>query len=463
MLVQQQFNKTLSAAIKKGDKLALAVSGGMDSMCMLLLCVEFCKNSSNKLIVISVEHGIRGKNSKRDLQFVENFCIENSIDFSPFIINVPKIAKEQKLSIETAARNARREIFQNLILQGVCDRVLLAHHASDNVESILMHIFRGSGLNGLIGMQVVTDDFIVRPLLNITREQIEKYVKLNNIPYITDETNSDIKYARNFIRQEIIPKLRQDYCPNLEKAILQLSKESQNILNVIKLDESKIIIDNKIIKIELSALESSFADRYVLLALEKIKAKINIERIHIDQIIMLKDKQNGATIDLPNNLIAAKEYDHVIISKKQKKNREECVVKYSSLRAKKSSSELIKFDDKVLKVEQSSLSMLGIISEKKEELIENSRKLYFDVNKIPPNAIFRYRKDGDIFKPFGNRAKSVSNYLIDKKIPLRLRNNLICLCIENRILIIVGIEISDDIKVCDNTKNIYTIKIEDNL
>jgi len=469
MSIQAKFNSVLTASIKSREKLALAVSGGMDSMCMLLLCIDYCKISDNKLAVISIDHGIRGESSKSDLAFVEKFCKDSAIEFLPYAIDIPLLAKKQKLSIETSARNARKDIFNDLISRGVCDRILLAHHASDNVESILMHLFRGSGLNGIVGMgAIITDNYIVRPLIKVSRKEIEQYVYENKTPFVTDETNSDTKYTRNFIRQEIISKLKQAY-PQLEKSILQLSNEVQKTLNAIKLDESKIIIGDNKVKIELSALKSEFPDRYILSALEKINKKINFSRANIEDIIALKNKRNGASISLPNSLIATREYTHIVILKKQNcsgnnlsspPNKNDGIVEIPFHRSVfVEGPHLIKLSEKTIKIEQISLLLPDIINKNASGNINYNRKLYFDFDKIPTTAIFRHRKNSDVFKPFGGKTKSLSDYLTDKKIPRLQRESLIYLCSDNQILAIIGIEISDHIKVCNNTKITYSISL----
>lgn len=477
--IREKFEDIIKAHTVPDDILAAAVSGGADSMCLLSLCLNSSDIKKENLLVISVDHKIRGENSARDLEFVRSFCASRGVRFFPYAADIPARAKETGASVETAAREARYGIFEELICNGIGegedfvrpDKVLTAHHASDNVESILMHLFRGSGLNGICGMDYCLDGCYLRPLLDVSKEEIDAYVQEKKIPYITDETNADSRYTRNFIRNEVIPLIKQKY-PGAEKAVINLSKEAAGIVAYIEneVDPAAIIIEPEAnpavivpqaVKIRISALgDFVLASRYIIIALKKFKLYNEITREHIHSIIALKDAGNGSGFDLPYNYRAVREYDFItlyqvpghIIGADSVKFEKKFAIGATDI-----------FGDIVEVSKISNASALKTIRwkgckgdpEKCWRKSENS--LLFDLRKIPIDAVLRFRRTGDIFKPYGGGTKKLKEYLIDTKIPLRCRDALICLASGNEILAIIGVEISDKIKVGQGS-DIYSIR-----
>ena len=382
--ILDKFNNAIEQFVKKDEKLVLAVSGGSDSMCMLNLALSSALINRDDILVVTVEHGIRGKESKSDAEFVREFCENNNIKFKQFSVDVPKLAQEKKLSIESAARQARQEIFKGLI--GEYGKVLTAHNKDDNVESILMHIFRGCGLDGLKGMDYLTDGYLLRPLMDASKEEITEFLASNKIQFVDDSTNSDSKYTRNFIRNEVLPLIKSRY-NGVNNAVINLSDDAKKVLK--DTDESGITCGTNLVKI----------------ALDKLGAT-EYSRKNICDIAALKDKNNGTGIDIVGNIRAEKDENYITIFKKGK-----CRGEHHSPAA-----------------------------------------LYFDIAKIPPTAVFRNRRDGDIFKPCNGRTKKLKQYLIDKKIPSRERDDLILLCDGGEVLAILGVEISDKIKCGTSNK-----------
>jgi len=446
--IQQIFND----AIEKhcfGKKLALAVSGGMDSMCLLHLALECDLLAKKNLCVLSVDHGIRGADSKNDLKFVEDFCKSQGIKFVPRSVNVPLFAKKNKQSIELAARECRQNFYKYVVESGLADVVLLGHHADDNVESICLNMFRGAGLKGLVGMQELSHGSLLRPLLKAKKAQIEAFVVGNNIDYVIDNTNSDDNYTRNALRLNVLPAIQKLY-PNYVDAVLSLSGQAKDLLNNIKLDSTQIEIDGGIAKISLEALKSKEASYYVIDALEKLGLRQNFYRKNIEMIIELAFLQSGAGRNLPNGLVVVKEYSHVVIMQNANAHKDAT-------------------DDLPFKLGESCFGGIRLCVDKiktkqfkkpdRSDVVEWLNKiLYFDLDKVPKTAIFRCRQDGDIFAPFGSGNKKLKDFLIDKKIPLRLRDTKICLADGKNILLIVGHEISNSIRVDSSTVNVGTIK-----
>ena len=214
----------VDTSLFEGKKVGIALSGGRDSMCLLSVLID----AGISPIAIHVEHGIRGKDSISDMNFVKDYALKHNIVLKVFNVDAPKIAKEKGLSLEQAARIARYDVFDNLIKEGVVDCIALAHHANDQAETILMRILRGTGIKGLEGMQI-QNGYYVRPLLEYTREDINDYVIANKIPYVEDLTNAEDIYTRNFLRQEI-NKLKEKY-PNIEDLLVMLMMQKTLYLN----------------------------------------------------------------------------------------------------------------------------------------------------------------------------------------------------------------------------------------
>ena len=200
-------------------KLGVAVSGGMDSMVLL----DLCRKVQKKLVVINIEHGIRGQESISDSDFVQSYCRLCGVEYMRFSFNTLEEMKPGE-SVELAARRLRYDVFYRLLAEKTVDAIALAHHADDNAETLLMRIFRGTGIHGLIGMGERKG--FVRPLLGVPHKDIEAYATEHRIPYVTDSTNLVDDCTRNYIRHEIMPKILALY-PGAVEAFTRLSENAK--------------------------------------------------------------------------------------------------------------------------------------------------------------------------------------------------------------------------------------------
>ncbi|MGN1480407.1 tRNA lysidine(34) synthetase TilS [Porcipelethomonas sp.] len=190
--------------INKGDNVTAALSGGADSVCLLLALKELSEPMGFTVDAIHINHCIRGAESDRDEQFCRDLCKKLEIPLTINRSDVPKHAKEWGKSIEEAARDIRYSYFAEHLLDS--DKIATAHTASDNAETMLLNLIRGTGLKGLCGIPPVRGS-IIRPLIDITRQQVEEYLKEKNQDYVTDSTNLSDDYTRNRIRHKIIPEI----------------------------------------------------------------------------------------------------------------------------------------------------------------------------------------------------------------------------------------------------------------
>ena len=321
-MIEEKVLKTIRKynLIEDGDKLVLGVSGGPDSITML----NILNNIKNQniinfdLIVAHINHGLR-ENAKIDEKYVKEFCEKIGISCYVLNTNVNEIAKKEKKGLEETGRKIRYEFFNNILKETNSNKIAIAHNANDNVETIIMNIIRGSGLSGLKGIEAINNIYI-RPLIEIKRDEIEKYCEDKNLNPRHDESNDDNTYTRNKIRNVAIPYIKKEMNPNIIDTITRLSlivkddinyleKETEKSYNNIVIEEfiennvynfqksAKIILDLK----KFNNLEKTIQKRVLLYAINKLFGSMQgIERIHIEDMIKLCNKNIGNKFLTPN-------------------------------------------------------------------------------------------------------------------------------------------------------------------
>lgn len=422
-----------TSLFKKGDVVAVALSGGKDSMFLLSLLLS-CKDTLGVTIkAVNVDHSIRGKESEQDSDFVKKYCLNRAIPLFFKKVDAVKFSKENGFTLEQGARILRYLVFEEALKEGFCTKIATAHHLDDNFESVLFNIFRGSGLKGLSGISENYNS-IIRPILSVSRNEIDDYVLKNNLPFVEDATNFSLDYTRNYIRHAISPKIKEKF-KSAPLSVLKLSKlarEEDEFLD--DLAKNSVIKDGDKFKISTSTNKVIF-NRAVIIILKSLGLVKDYEKGHIDRIFGLINKKTGSKITIKNSLVAIREYDNICIFKK---------VSSPKISLPFSLGEF-NFLDKKICISTTPLT----------------DGLFFDLDKIPNEAVIRNRKNGDVFTKFSSGTKKLKDFFIDKKIPLNERDNIPLLAIDNKILIIFGVEISNEIKVDYKTKTIAYAKIKD--
>lgn len=426
--------------IDAGDVIGVAVSGGADSMCLLHFLNSHKDDLDISVVAITIDHMLRGENSLGDALFVKTYCRENGIPCYKYSVDCQSICSEQNLTIEEGARLGRYEVFNKLLDSNKVDKVALAHHLSDQAETILMHILRGSGLNGAVGMEPMRGKYI-RPLLKVSKDDIIRYCSMEEIEYVDDETNADDKYNRNFLRLHVMPLLKKRW-EGVEQNLVnfgEMAKEDNNFI-LSQVSHNGVIYGDSVIRVPTVYMNyaPSIVSRIIFQCLDRLGARKDIEKKHIDLIRNLATGANGKKISLPNNLIVQKEYDYVTLYKREEKKE---------LKAPFKEGETA-FGDSKIKVE------------KVDDIDFSVDTLYIDADKLPDGAEWRVRKTGDVFTKFGGGTKSLKDYFIDAKVPLRMRALLPVLASGNEVYCIAGIEISDKVKVDDYSTNILSITLD---
>lgn len=426
--------------VKRGDILGVACSGGSDSIALLHKLNMLKDELGIDILAITVDHSLR-ENSAQDATFVEEFCANLGIRCCKFKVDVMRIARQKAISVETAAREARYGVFDALIKKGVVTKIALAHHLQDQAETILMHLFRGAGLSGLKGMDYQHKECYIRPLLNTSKAEVKQYIEQNNLNFVEDETNSDSTYTRNFLRNEIFPLLLKKW-PNIVGSLINFSKsatEDDDYINN-NLNDHALLIEGKEAKIPLAYFnyDRAVISRIIFKALHGIGINVDIERKHIDSIIALAECENGKKINLPLGVCAHKEYEYLTLTCKKTKKINFCT------------------EFKCGEVEVPHFGKIVIKRVKDFDFKPNV--IYLDYKKLPRDAVWRFRKEGDVIEKFGGGTKKLKSFLIDKKIPRRERDFLPVLASGNEVFAIAGVEISDKVKIDAEVKS--AIKIE---
>lgn len=309
-------NKVIETIKKYGliqakDKIVLGVSGGPDSITMLDILRQIQEEFDFEIVVAHINHMIR-KEAIQDEEYVKKYCEKNSIEFFVKRIDVMSVANNRKIGTEEAGRFVRYEFFDEVLKQTGSNKIAIAHNKNDKIETIIMHLLRGSGLSGLKGIEPIRGN-IIRPLIECEREEIEKYCDENRLEPRIDKTNFENDYTRNKIRNIVIPYIEKELNPNIIETIDRLSevvKKEDRYLEKVALDVyDKILIKQEPgqIILELKGFNEQdevIKSRIILYTVKKLfGSSQGIEKIHINDIIKLCNNNIGNKYLTPNKKI----------------------------------------------------------------------------------------------------------------------------------------------------------------
>lgn len=415
----------VAARLAQFDRIAVAVSGGRDSVALLDWLVRsgrYC----GEVIVVHVDHKLRGKESDGDREFVAKLAADCGARLKTYEIDVPEFCLANGYGVEQGARIVRRRVFREITESGDVQRVLTAHHLSDQTESVLMHVFRGSGIDGLCGMRE-DDGVVFRPLLGTASETIAEYAAERGLEWRTDSTNADTAYSRNYLRHVVIPSIERLY-PSLCENVARLSKAARDAADALGGMTAEVATERGETLLPLSALDEApaIASANVMKLLQSAGARVDCERAHIEAILALKDKKTGARVCLPHFYVAEKRRGHIAVYRSEE-GKDMTEIPYAR-------GEFCIAGTRFAVADKANVG------------------LRLDERAIPPGSVFRTRRDGDVFTKFGGGTKSLGDWLTDKKVPVGRRDKLVVLAHENTVLAVVGMEISDSVKVGDGAR-----------
>jgi len=304
--------------INSGDKIVLGVSGGPDSIAMLDILNQLKDEMNFEIYVVHVNHNIRGKDADEDEEYVKKYCEKYNIKCFSKKIDVPTIAKTKKIGTEEAGRKVRYEYFEEILKETKSNKIAIAHNKNDKVETIIMHLLRGSGISGLRGIEPIREEKFIKPLIECDRQEIENYCKENNLQPRIDKTNFENEYTRNKIRNIVIPYIKKEFNPNIIETITRLadvvSSEDDFIENVSNENYKKLLVIGEKNRIELKLKEFNLLDevlknRIILIATRKLFGSTQgIEKVNIEDIIkvsskLLKDNGELYMVHRPDRLV----------------------------------------------------------------------------------------------------------------------------------------------------------------
>lgn len=443
------------------DGVIVGVSGGADSVCLLLVLLELQKEIGFKIVAVHVNHGLRGEDADADEAFVKRFCEECGVPLETCFADVEAIAKERKQSTEEAGRAVRRECFEQIRVKYNGTKIALAHHQNDNAETFLFRLARGTGLKGLGGMAPVKDEYI-RPLLCVERSEIETYLEERGVSYCTDATNESDVYTRNLIRNQILPRMEQGINARTVEHIsktMERMREIQNYLEEQVQDYFAQCVKFSNMGYLLSEeMYQGIPDVIKQLVIKEILVRISgkekdLEEIHLRQTEELFNKQTGRKIDLPYQMEAKRVYEGVEIYQKEVVESEPEKEIFWDLQK----TEAI-YQWKNKKICCRILNKMQIDG----ETLEKSHTKRFDCDIIRNGISFRTRRMGDYITihPDG-RTQKLKTYFINEKVPQKERDKILLVADGSHILWIVGYRVSSLYQTNENTNCVLEIHIDE--
>lgn len=429
--------------LKPEATVIVALSGGADSIALIYYLNSIKIEYNINLIAAHVNHGIRGAEADRDEQFVKDFCDTIGVELKVLHVNVPKISKDTGESEEICGRRIRYEFFESI---DNIAYVATAHTLSDNVETVLFNLTRGSALKGLCGIPPVRGN-IIRPLIDCSRQDIEEYCKKNNLKYVTDSTNNLTEYSRNKIRHKVVPVLK-NINPSFENTLNRCCNAINNdedylntVVNMV-VEQSKIangynidIIKNQHIAIRYRVIKAIIIDNL----------GVNPEQKHIELVNDILEY--GGQVEICNSC-----YVRV-------KNRILDFPNYkNSYLTYKFSFELGTLYINGLKIQTKVINRTEY-----EQKIKNGKDMFdifLDYDKIEKHSFFRSRLSGDKFTSHKRKnTKTLKKLFNEAKIPIEKRNSIVILANDNEIFWIEGFGASEHASVTKATQRVLMIKI----
>lgn len=485
--------------IEHGDHVVAGVSGGADSVCLLMVLERLRKSMGFSLSAVHVEHGIRGAESLQDAEFVRELCERLQVPLRTFPVDAPARAQERRQSLEEAARELRYECFYRACRQFGASRLAVAHHGDDCAETMLFHLSRGTGIRGLCGIVPVRhvpeqNVDLIRPLLCLTRTEIEEFLQKEQQEFRTDSTNADQNMSRNRIRSQVLPQLRQ-INPAAVPHMVRTAGYMEEVCDYI--DDAAWSLGKQYIRYfpekqkpqEIRIARAGFAEMPKILQenlLQRLLGELagsrkDITAVHVEKVRELFGFQVGRQIDLPYRMTAEVEYEDICLYRKPETcginkeinaqitcktcgtNEDVDVQTRMNGNGKQTASEN-KIREKRVELP---LDMSGQVQEfagmqisarvfpfdgNFQQIPEKTYTKWFDYDKIKNRLSFRKRRPGDWFQAFSDgRKQTVKAYMVNEKIPAVLRDQIPLLAEEDHVLWITGGRISEAYKVSETT------------
>ena len=457
--------------LSKGDTVAVGVSGGADSVCLLFALSKLQPEYDLRLLVVHVNHKIRPE-AKQDSDYVKQLCDKWNLPFFLFEKDVQDLAREWGLSTEEAGRKIRYECFEE-VLRGQAKeavangtaKVAVAHNVNDRAETMLFNLFRGSGLKGLGSIKPVRGH-VIRPLLCLERAEIEAILKQEGLAFQEDWTNKEDLYSRNKIRNHVLPYVEREISAGATSHIAtaaQLLALSQDYLGetvdavfekyVVREEDGKFSVFCP----DMKALHPYLRSEVILRMFEQmVPYRKDLGMVHVELIEQLVMQEGNRQIDLPYGMTAKRTYDVVSLQKGLGQGADEALLE----------KEKRQFILGAMYPQRVEIEGMGILDfqlfpyEKNQEIPQNQYTKWFDYDKIKNYITVRNRMTGDYLTINAQLGKkSLQDYMIDLKIPKEMRDQVWLLADDQHVIWVLGYRISQEYKVSENTKRILQVQL----
>ncbi len=447
----------------QGQRVIVGVSGGADSMALLGCLRQLADELALSVVVAHLEHGFRGQASIEDAKYVEQYCAAHDIAFEMKSVNMPEIIAGAKGSSQELSREVRYSWYRELTIKYQTPYVLLGHHRDDQVETIIMRMIQGTSISGLAGMNMYQQRMgmtIVRPLLEVTKEQLIRHCREMGIVPREDSSNYDNKYLRNRVRNQLLPLLEEQYNPNVAQALLNLANLAREDSDFIEQHVGEVFADivtevtaNQQYKIErkqIRNLHPALQSRVILLILYYLKSDTRFEKKHIHIVIdWINEPFSGGILQLAKDIVVVREAEYVLITYRE----------FLDSRALEEPL-LLPLGERIELPDGGYLFADVVAVDDVQELPVSDMLVKFDADQLHNQQIYcRGRQDGDRMSIWGMKgSKKVKNIFIDAKIPAHERNRIPVIVAGEEIIWLAGIQRSSCAPVTEATKRVFYLE-----
>jgi tRNA(Ile)-lysidine synthase len=448
--------------LSPGERILIGISGGVDSLVLLDALHRLSTEQGWEIFAAHVNHQFRGEESRGDAEFVRSFCAERNIPCEVAEIDVPRFIRETHMNPQEASRTVRYSFFHDVSRKYNIPKLVLAHHANDQAETVLMRLIRGTGIEGLAGIPLMRREnglTIVRPFLPFYKKELVAYCEERGLHPREDSSNLKTKYHRNFLRLKVIPWLESNLGRSVQDSFVHLADiaaAENDLMHQITREKLEEIIkwntDNKIVIKGKLFLECHLALQRRMIKLifnYLLQKEWNLGFIHINEVCdWIRHGRTGTKLELPQRVVAWKEYDNVVFTLPQSTEAE-------------GFSYTLKIPGRTY-IKELGVWVTAEIHPSHPSYHEPGHMAIFDLDQIQGPLRIRSRQAGDRMTLFGMQgSKKVKDIFIDNKVPRRLRDSMPVLTDEENILWLPGIKRSNLAIKTVNTKQIVTIHIEE--
>ena len=452
------------AMLVQGDHLLVAVSGGADSVCLLRILARLAEEFRLRLTVAHLNHGLRGAESEGEEAFVRHLSDEMGIAFISRRVDVDSLRRGKGRSLEEIGREERYRFLDETAKRCVAGKIATGHHRDDQAETLLIHLLRGSGPEGLRGILPIRDGRLIRPLLDVGRTEILEYLRQERVPFMTDSSNLSPLFLRNRIRVGLIPELTANYNPRLVEGLCHTAAiirgEDDYLQGVVR----RIVagwgiapdaVEAAVPVAALCGLHEALQGRIVKWLLEAaVPSKNGVGYAHVEAVLALARGMESRyrSLDLPFGILVEREGTLLRIRSTGDRR--------ARGRKRKASQPLFEYrleiPATVHLTEIGRTIHLDLIGKPTlREMKEEPRKAFMDYERVNPPLILRGAVQGERIDLFGSGGnKKLKEYFIDRKIPRPLRKQIPLLCDSRSVIWIAGERISERVRVTGETKKV---------